>query len=532
MNRPTIEVFEEENIFVPEQFQISHSPYTPSSSVTLLEHSRMDPKVWRIHEDSVSLGFNVPVVNISEIMLVLDLKTFDRPIIVNFNEYYSGVNYTANINSNEHVQLMLQLPRNLLQSPTIDTWIKRVLVRITYENYALDDFELTHFSVRAITTDVLYPVSIDVQRTNGESLFSDPTMHFLRQEIEIYFNQSSLGNSARFSPYQVNETILLPQGDYEVFFDWEAYELTEQMTITNESVSILWRIKCVRIDIDLAQDIPGLSITIYDGMFDYYSNILLIPSPSFYIPSGHDITISTQQWSRVHSGSMSTSRMLVLRENQNVTVEISSELISFGGMSLTPARAAIYIFAILFVVSLTLIIVKDRESRTRMIPLLVLFIGIILPWMQVSRSAYFPYSTTQGVFHQTWMISPGIHTSLGSQDNHSVVVGPYDPLRSSVVGIGFGGIVYLLYLVLLVAVIHKLYVSSESPTIQNSQFLYLFVLILIIELMSFQTGYQGWIESLSLGPGIVISFLALALWGLLLKKLEKVIQLPLPPRVE
>ncbi|MHA2118647.1 MAG: hypothetical protein ACW98J_06985 [Candidatus Thorarchaeota archaeon] len=529
MSPLTIEVIEEENIDVPEQFQISHSAYTPRSTVILLEHSTLDEKVWRFQEDSVSLGFNIPVVHISEILLVLDLKAFEKPITVDFNEYYTGVNYTASINPNEHIEMILHLPRVLLLSPTVDTWIRRLLVRISFEDYTLDDFELTHFSARAITTDVLYPVSIDVQRTNGESLYADPIMHFLRQEIEIYFNQSSLGSSARFLPYQINETILLPPGYYELLFDWEAYELTEQLTITNQSVSISWRIKCVRIDIDLKQDISGLAITIDDGWYDYYHYILALPPPSFYLPSRDYVWIRTMSWSRAHSGHMSTSHSLYLDDNQNITVEISSEMVSFGGMSLTPGRVAIFVISLLFVVSLSLIILKKSESRTKLIPLLILFTGIVLPWMLVSRTATFPISTTQGVFREVWMVSPGIYTSFGSQDNHSIAVGPSDPLNSSVL-IDFGGLALLLFLALLAASIHEMYVSSESPKIQNSQFLFVFLSILLLEWMAFGYGLQGWLESVYPGPGIIISLFALVVWGVLITKIEHANQLP--PRIE
>jgi hypothetical protein len=75
-----------------------------------------------------------------------------------------------------------------------------------------------------------------------------------------------------------------------------------------------------------------------------------------------------------------------------------------------------------------------------------------------------------------------------------------------------------------------MYVSSESPKIQNSQFLFVFLSILLLEWMAFGYGLQGWLESVYPGPGIIISLFALVVWGVLITKIEHANQLP--PRIE
>jgi hypothetical protein len=517
IDSPEIEIIEGNEVDVSEELLVSHESYTPRETVTLLNKTTLDRSRWIIKENYAIYVFTVPIVNVSAITIGLTFRTFDKTLQINLNEYVTNLENTTIINPHESDDLKLRIPYLLMKRTTTDNWFQQLAIELDFENHDFDDFQVTQFWIQASTFQDLYPVTIDIQRTNGESLFSNPTTVALSEEPYLYFNYSSLGSATYFSPAQVNETLLLIPGYYDISFRWEDYQLYGNVTVTNSSAHIVWRIKCVRIDVEMAQDLSGLVVSFDSGYDHYYYDFLMVYSPSFYLPSEESVTITIRNWASSYSGSWNAGySSLSLGLNMNVTLRVDPGLISVGGVSITQMRLTIFTVCFLFILSLVLVVVVKRESVVKFLPLLILFISIVLPWIQVSHKETIPYSTPLDVSEEVWMVSPGIFTSYFAYDNYSLAIGPSKSPSTAFFGIEIGSLVLFLFLLLLVGSLHEL--VSDEHTIRDDQFLFLFGLIILLEFATLTSVLQPWIDSFVIGPGPIVSFIALVVWGILYRR--------------
>jgi hypothetical protein len=515
IGKPAIEVIEGDEVDEPAELLLSCESYAPENSVTLLNQTTLDRSRWNIMQGYASYELTVPIVNVSAVIIGLTVKALDESLQINMSEYNTKVENSTSLAPNESDHLQIQIPYLLMRSSFRGSWFEKLYIILGFVDHDFDDFVVTNFWIQALTLEDLYPITMDIQRTNGESLYSNPTSVGLWDDPEIHFNYSTLGDSTLFKPAQVNETLLLPPGYYEISLRWGDNNLTGEVTLSNNSALVYWRVKCVRIDVGLTQDISGLSITIQGYSDLYYLTFLLVYSPSFYMPPGQYVSIVIQSSSSAYSGLSRTLLYLALGENMNITVTVNPGLISIGNVSMTLGRILIFSASFLFVASLVLVMILKRASIDKLLPLLILFIGIVLPWMQFSWMGTYPYSTPIGVNRETWMLSPGIFTSYFLQDNFSVAIGPAGGPVTEMFRINIGSLVLFLFLLLLVGSLLEW--IPNKPAIRNYQFLFLFGLIVLLEFCALisWTGYANWREYFVIGPGPIVALFALAIWVVL-----------------
>jgi hypothetical protein len=521
IDRPVIEIIEGEEVDVPEELLLSYESYTPEDTVILLNQSTLDRSRWRFYYESASYVVTVPIVNISAITIGLTVRALNEPLEISMNEHFTDMENSTSLSPHESDELKLRIPYLLMRSATRNNWFKQLVIGLEFENHNFDDFEVTNFWIQATTLEDLYPITIDIQRTNGDSLYSNPTSVGLWEDPELHFNYTTLGSSTFFSPAQVNETLLLLPGYYELSLSWRTYDLTGEVRVTNNSALVKWRIKCIRIDIQMTQDISGISVTI-DGNYDhYYRYYLVVYSPSFYMPPDQYVIIDILSFSSAYSGNMGAGTTLTLGWNVNITLSVDPGLISVGGTSITLGRLLIFVISILFILSLTILIFLKKETTIRLLPLLILFIGVVLPGMQVSSSSTFPYPTSHDVTNEVWMLSPAIFTSYFAQDNFSLAIGPSDVPHTLFLGIEIGSLVLGLFLLLLIGSIHEILATPGELKIRDDQFSFLFGLIILFEFMAIIGGLLTGLDSFLLGPGPIVSILALGIWGMLHMRAER-----------
>ncbi len=514
IGRPAIEVVEGDEVDEPAGLILSYESYTPEDSVTLLNQTTLDRSRWDITKWYAGYVLTVPIVNVSAIIIGMTVRALDESLQINMSEYETKIENSTSLAPNESDQLQIQIPYLMMRSTYRNNWFKQLIIILEFVDHDFDDFVVTNFWVQALTIADLYPITMDIQRTNGESLYSNPTSVGLWDDPEIHFNYTTLGDSTLFKPAQVNETLLLLPGRYELSLRWGDNNLVAEVSVSNNSAVVYWRVRCIRIDTELAQDISGLSITIDGNYHHYYYDFLLVYSPSFYMPPGQYASVEIYCTSRAFSGFSRLTFYLDLGENMNMTVRVNPGLISVGNTSITLGRVLIFSVSFLFVLSLVIVMIQKRGSMVKLLPLLILFTGLFLPWMQISWPNG-SYSTPIDVTQETWMLSPGTFTSYFAQDNFSLAIGPSDEPGTSFFGKEIGSLILFLFLLLLVGSLLE-WVPSKSA-IRNDQFLILFVIIILLEFwaLAFWSGYMSWRNSFVIGPGSIISLIALAIWGIL-----------------
>ncbi|TFG11248.1 MAG: hypothetical protein EU531_11790, partial [Promethearchaeota archaeon] len=505
---PTIEVVYGEDVDAPEDLEIAYSSYTPQSVERIVNYSSVNTDHWFIDSDGASTRFYVSLRNISKIIIGMSVASFGKSVNLSLYEYgYSILNSTAigKFQTREH---FLEIPCN--QS----SYLRLIDVRIRLTNCSWEDIEITGFWVDIVTIDVLYPVVIDIQRTNGESLFSNPTMKMIGRQIDpmVQIDSIPLGISYVMYLGRPDRLILLPPGDYNISMSWNM-DLKGTISLSNTSAGLTWRIKCVRVDIDLGQEIPELYLWV-----DYYHyEVSLLYSPSLYLPSGRSVDMRIGSNSDSFSGHVSSLIDLAVGQNQNITFVISPGIISIGAISITPGRLLIFSCSLIMMCGIILIANRKLVSNIRILSFLILFMGVLFPWIQYSQIDTKPATPTFSEFRIVWDISPGISTSFASQDNSSLLIAPSNESAFTYPRFQLGFFVFLLFAIFFVIVLAELYEIPRIPKVGNVYISFLVVCILVLNLIFIWNGFQyfsmGWVDSIQLGFGSILTILSVSVWA-------------------
>jgi hypothetical protein len=378
---PTITVEASDEVDVEESLQMTFVEYSPASTVTVVNDTSFENSFWRASYSDTSdrstfwRYVNIPLRNVTEVIVsaFFAIEGENKEIGL----YSDGWLYIEEIgHSGQNENLTHSGP------PTETTQygmnIKMKQIRVEFDGDFRESMALTGFWIKVILNDTLYPVSIDMQRTNGESLFSDAAT----QDTQIYGDiqpwiQLITQNEPFFASYyptQTSDLILLPSGNYTFLFYWYPYRTNKTINIQEEKVHILWRIHSVKVEYRLTQEVPGYIVDLWES--DSYS---LSQSPVFVLPSGINYTID------VRGNYCGTSLTTALGANRNITVWISPNTIVLGPYAIMPTTLFLIVGLLSMVFVLGIARIGWNELRKKLVPFSLIVLGYVFPWVSYTQ---------------------------------------------------------------------------------------------------------------------------------------------------
>jgi hypothetical protein len=504
-----VEVQYGNDIDTTETLNITHSQYIPKSGIRLVELSSLDDDYWRMYSDYATTKFNVALRDVSKLVIGITVKTQEAPVNLTMYEWgypFKNSTFIEGFQTKNHTLEITYTPSNSSSS------FRLLDIIIRLYDCSWSDFGMTKFWIDVVTTEELFPVTFDIRRTNGENLFSNPwlnTMGFISQPKVLL-------NSNTIYPWYVNDTVFVPGGYYSVTMNW-ANSLIANFTISNDSVVVTWHIKCVRLDFYLTEKLPGLYVELGGGEFYYQPSLLY--SPSLYL-SPRDLANVRIKCDFYWAFSQYVSENVDYErgQNQNITFIVKPHLLSIGNVLITQGRLQILTFSFIIIIASILVGRKRILKNYRILAYLLIFIGMCLPWMQISQIISTPTIPYGGEYLVTWDINPALFTSFTSQQNASLVMAPsnqpalfFDSLHRE--GLQGGHLIHFLFVILFLFMIAELFKLPGISDLNDYSILMLFLVIFAVNLLYISTGCSVYeCVGYQVGWGSIIIIITVIAW--------------------
>ncbi|MGY5873587.1 MAG: hypothetical protein RTV72_15165 [Candidatus Thorarchaeota archaeon] len=468
-------------------YTISKTPHAPQTSIVVYNGTVNDPSAdwylrygyfYQIHDDTRGVmldlegtgttpigntldsvvGFTgrptLPLMNYSEICFSIDVNVIQGSANVSLRVFYNawpdndwneaGENYTY-LEENQSETIIIKPPLsgayNLSSGWAIRT---SMVVRVTSSEESR--VRIGDVVISVDSNENLYPVTFDMQATDGESLFHNPYMSVLRGTASyIYYDYpkypavelTRTGNSTDFSifgPRSTNETLYLAEGNYEGVAGWFYKYGRMSNSVFNisftvgpdESILIANRIPTNRLFIDIYPSFAYSRVFINS---QYGFDFPLHDAEYLYMPNGTSFGISVWPLYGKYQGIEAGSFGIQTNGTSSVRVTVVYSSFSIFGIILDWGQ----ILGIVGTALLLLVLIQggakrsfagartDYNLRTNLLPVSFYFISMFFPWMTSSFDTNaVPPSTVSSVimvplFTSLWwtpqsQLTPAINT--------------------------------------------------------------------------------------------------------------------------
>ena len=397
----------------------------------------------------LSRSMQVPILNYSDITVSMEIEGVSGGAGV-YLEAFVDEEWAvteADVLPNHICQVNVSAP--LQQARLVsDSWLCEVLFLLQ-----IGLSEGAHVKVRSVImtaefTGKLNRVTFDIKNTENISLYENPSMRYVDYHPQIMIVQNNDTSSVGvYTPSRADDVVYLPPGYYEgvTFGDYNTLGTPDPnnsstwlpdvsfTVIDDTELSVNVRLFFKRLDFELSPSvlIRQMSLFFFDNYqfsesarimgSTYYSEV-----PEFlYIPGSVDyFTISLSTWSTLHpqrgwgwtpNDHLEISEQVTISAaNQSANLILRAEFPyeAIGGAYVGLGDTIFLIFTVLlvagFVVSIRRVLantnLRDRLSDSRILPLIMLNVGILLPWsVQLTGPAISSY---QAVSWMSWFTIP------------------------------------------------------------------------------------------------------------------------------
>ncbi len=517
--RASYELIESDAIDEDESFNSSSSPFSPVTSVILLNDSLLETNSNWLHRTDVRFNYtrfsrkiSTPRLNVSNITFTVSAHIISGPLGLMMTVYGWPYNYQINGSSGEFIEISANFTPEEFDEKLI--WIGADI-----DGTDLSVIRDLRFTIEVTFTTEVNPVVMDLQRTNGDSLLDHQELLTLRESDSptIRFDEFE------FCFSQVNETFYLPNGVYSLIFDWEGYQHSfTDITIVNETVYLEVRIKTILINVESTQNIPGLSVEVSKGMYSFYERFLIVDEPSFYVPSMDYVFITVTGRPGSYHTPYHFSFSLERYQNRNLTLVVSENWISIGGLAFSHGRLVMLVTSTLILMIVVVTSRRELVNSSTFAPFVFLFLANILPLYTISMNAVYPIRLPlMSDYTIAYSFSIGIGTVASTMSGTVTSIshpGYYEGLFFSFMSFGLLLIVFLAFLY------EYALKDSDRETID------FFVIAPILGSVVIHIFYFGEffvsrlgspISSVTIGPGIFFSVLSAVLWYILFRRQGK-----------
>jgi hypothetical protein len=371
----------------------------------------------------------VPIFNYSEISLSLQLEKVSGSVGIYLEAFADDKSamVESSLETNQSIQLNVSAPLEAAKLAS-SSWLSTIVFRFDISSYDGGQVILRSAVIKAAFTTTLYRTQIDVQSTENESLFENPNMNYLESHLRIMLLRNNVSDlAAVYEPNRPNDELFLPPGIYEGMAFWHffgsedpdpnnatTWQPNVNFTVSEgKTLDVYIRLSVIRLDINISPNVllRGIGIyfmgeylysvqqsiigsTLFSSFPSYSSSIL----PYYYIPGGQgslfvylstwsafsptlgwggrDFHISTETFLDATNSSRNLQLSIVFPY-----VSVGNAVIGLGDLTLFAVEAMLLVgFAISMHRSLRHSDLRHRLADSRLLPIVLLGLGIILPW--------------------------------------------------------------------------------------------------------------------------------------------------------
>lgn len=370
------------------------------------------------------LSFDVQIEvlqGITNLSMYVGIVRWKELLRVPFNNTFSNLTRYALYQYSsvpESYTLQIEIPVWMIRNAT-DDWMVQADFRVRLDSIYSSSIIVKSAQVLAEYDIDLYPVTIDMITSEGNSLYSNPYSRELGPTPYLSLTDTTHENYSRIYISVGNETIYLPQGEYEgiigwhVSFDyWEASATS--FVVENQKRTILQApISTLKLQIDLSPRVPHLQMSVLffnenstakfkygDGPWISYSyyrfwNMAAHEIDYLYIPAimGKLILgINVMDQILFFSSETDIDIQQEISGSNDLILDIDLAYFEFLGIALSPGETIVITIAVSIMFAAIIMLWKNTEEQkwishlksVKSIPFLLLLGSIFVPWFMVN----------------------------------------------------------------------------------------------------------------------------------------------------
>jgi hypothetical protein len=306
---------------------------------------------------------------------------------------------TSSLSQGEILNLTLSTPIALLKTFS-PAWLLRASMTIMISGASSAQVVIKETSIKAVSGQPLYPVTIDAVATTGESLYNSYLTRYLSNPPAIILNRTGETQSPVILLQRANYTVFLPKGEYSSLVGWYDYselhpvidgqEVAFNVT-PSDMLHLQLKMRTYRLDIAANPPIPFYSFEIWDanGNFLLDSSTRYSPWPEhLYLPPidiGIRITLVFDSWYLRTQTSLLEGHIHRLSFSSPLTIDIFGFVLNLG--QLLDIGLVALIFVLIMKRWFVLTAQLNRRavvSDDRFVPLILLVSSFLCPWISYS----------------------------------------------------------------------------------------------------------------------------------------------------
>lgn len=395
-----------------------------SRSVHLINGTRLDYyNGWDVTSDSYNGsmypdGFRVSLVKSSVVfqrMLYVPIQDYESISVSLQVEALSGsanvsLSLTPTIRAGNHSEvevqqsqtecLVVNMSLDELKILYVDYWMWQFYSEIRISSGEQAVILVRSLDIEAHSSEILTPVSVDLQNTGQDDLLSDSHVRPAFWYLLLAVSRLDDGNRALVRARVANETLYLPVGNYSIRADWFPtahwgsyidYEQADFALRENQTTLLGMRLPTVRLSIELSPYIVYVSVTIrgpgHDASLFLHGMYL---EQSVYLPASvGSINISVSHvapWSR--EGRLDSQ--FEFDGSSDLRVYISYPYLVLLGVVMTYLDFGILVLLAGLVVAVMIRLLRLlTPKRTEpllgdpgLLPFLLILLGAFMPWFR------------------------------------------------------------------------------------------------------------------------------------------------------
>jgi hypothetical protein len=431
---------------------------------------------------------------------------------------------------NDRVNLSFSAPLSTINSEVYH-WLVHAFLQVKVTSTSNARLQLHNVSARVTSSHDLFRLRIDVQSTNGSSLFANPYFKWIRDPPRINLTRHGVYDEwAIIHPARPNDTLYLSPGNFSGYSGWRS-TIRYSGKCVPVSLSLGYgedthwgiRLHSARLYLSIKPNLPSIELNVIDGDYDPYYLFPFDPKVAefVYVPAEDD-----DKW--YHIGVSSDPTFLFkfrrtaigagwdgpLSSSQDLHLEVTFPIANLGNLALTISDIMVLIICVLLLVLLVArILIHFRELGAsivlrdpRLVPVILLFVGAFLPWVVYSHSVM---SWSGPVITVNYAGINPLATYLEFYNDSLIIIHPGIVLVAydlNAVWLVLGAF-FLFWLPLLYCTTS---VGVSKDKRYDSHFAIMLMLPIVLVLSSLFPGF--YISSIDLGPGSFLSLLSLPLW--------------------
>jgi hypothetical protein len=495
-------------------------------------------------EYSLWNSINVPLDDYDSLEFSTDISLFSGEasvrLQVGYTDYYGidldHLNHQqkATLNSqNSSARLSIDAPLATLNAQ-VSHWLVHAYILVEISTRSTARIVLHNASVKATSSQDLFRLRIDVQSTNGSSLYANPYFKWCRDYPQLNLTRQGVPDEwAVFRIERPNDTLYLAPCNISGYGGWRIdfyreYCVPVNVTLNNGD-DVVWGIRLfsTRLYLSINPHLPSLSLDVggYSYENPYFrlaydpavSEFLYIPLPDREKSVSFRVTFSTSDHFGFRYFSMDAYWYGVMDSQSDWNLEVVYPVIELGFLTITYADVVVLINSILigaFLITRVVIYFRKlgisnviRDPRT--IPFILLCVSSVCPWDTYTQSFIYwsgPESTV--TFVRYTPIATYLEFSAGSM----TLINPgLAAVMHDIIAMGLVGTALVMFWFPLLVGLSRIGVAVEQRV--DPFFLIVMILPILLVLTAFVPGF--YIETVTLELGSYLALLALPLWLIL-----------------